>query len=264
MPGNGTFTLSVVDATTLDTLKEYDDGSTTWIKGEDGDEFFIVIKSETYDHVRCCIQVDGKDLGYTWKSKAPNESTPLGPLKEGQVMTSGKAGLVTHAYRFVRHAVAETSSSDEDAPHPGCGTITATWHSVECTDTSAICTKTNAWVKDDLPIGGGSHKKDSSVLRSTVGSMPGSLPTVCPGTYEDVEELCTLSIKYTTDFGLAVRGLLKDEDVGHAIVKEKCRKRRRGMNVAQEVKEEKVETSEEVEYTVTYNDDGKELITLEE
>ena len=127
----------------------------------------------------------------------------------------------------------------------------------------------DSWAKNDTaPIGGGSHKKDSSVLRSTAGSMPGSLLSVCHGTYEDVEQLCTLTIKYTTDFGLAVRGLLKDEDVGQAVQEESRRKRRRDEeeddDVVEVVKEEENVKPSDEEYTVSYNDDGNEVIALED
>lgn len=246
MPTTDSFGLTLVDAVTREPLKEYHDGSTgtTWVKGEPGDEFFVVVKCEVRDDVKCKIAIDGKDLGYNWVSHAPDTSPFLGPLKSGQTISSGDDDhLTTHALRFVRHEVSRDAESTET--HSISGSVTASWYTAECDARSECSWKMDDWTPEETRVTSG-HAKDSSVLRTVAGSMPGSLNTsVHTHFWRGVDRLRTLEIKYTTDFGLAVRGLLSDEETRP--VKDETPKRRKT----------------DVGYRVHVDASGKEIIELD-
>ena len=255
MPARGSFSLSLVDADSLDPLREYGEclSSVSWVKGEGGDEFFVVLRCEQYNSTKCFVEVDGKDLGYTWISHSPGTSEPLGPIKGGQTARAGSTDLVTHAFRFVRE-----SRSEEHKPS-SFGTVKATWFACEREGDDDAVTL-DGWDEDDT--------FDSS-LRASTGAMPGSLPKVCTGSWVTRDEMCSLSINYTTEIGLAVRGLTNvphkrtaDED---DVVEVKKLKKDDTEDEDKSLKDDEVVdvTKDEVEYRVTTDSDGKEVIELD-
>jgi hypothetical protein len=194
MPSSGPFSLSVVDAISLEPMREYADAMKTWVESKPGDEFFVVVRCHQRRSTKCFIEVDGRDIGYSWVTHAPDTSPPLGPVKSGQESGPGAVDLVTHAFRFVAPA------SDDK---PAFGKIEATW--CACHRESDASPTIRGWPGD-----GG------STPQATSGSIPGNLPSVMGGHWEATEELASVSIHYTTELGLAVRGLVarNSDDAG--------------------------------------------------
>ena len=223
MPSNSHFSLSLVDAVSGEELREYKaDDTSTWVKGDPGEEFFIVVGCHMPPKsIVCALEVDGKDIGYNWICHRANTSMQLGPIKSGQEVGSCTADIVTHAFRFVEvdaNGGGEAGDGNEEGP-PGHGTIVATWYNAEQvhTQTPPSSCSFNAWEGDaEGSLLTTDNKKDCSVLRSTSGSMPGSLPVVSDSVYEKRDKIGSLEIKYTTDFGIAVRGLYPRQPVQYA------------------------------------------------
>lgn len=231
MPSDSHFTLSVLDAVSLDPLREYKGpGGAAWVKGEHGEEFFVEVRCEMTKTVVCYVTVDGKDIGYTWITHRPNVSEPLGPLRESMPTVDAiSTSVPTTAFQFVELEAnqddtapppsAEGGAADERVPIPANGTIVATWYTTEDTPVKVTSShrlgdwESNAGTTD---VGATDNKKDCSVLRSTKGSMPGSVPSVSDVYYGKKELLGRLEIKYSTDFGLAVRGLYPKQEVQYA------------------------------------------------
>ena len=238
MPSTSNFSVALVDAVTQEQLSEYtaSDGS-TWVKGEPGDEFFVSVQTEVSNFsVVCCIEVDGKDIGYTWVTHKADISPPLGPLKGGQSLSTSAKDIVTHAFRFVELEANRTESNEADDDRvvpPGNGEVTAIWYTARETGLLNSDLKIGEWTGDRLEGDRlTDNKKDCSVLRSMNGSMPGSVPGVSPRTYEKDEEIGRLSLKYTTDFGMAVRGLYPKQPVQYARPKKRTE---RDADVVEEV-----------------------------
>ena len=212
---SGPFVASVVDANDKTALTERtDSGGTVWVKGEPGDEFFVTIR-QLYDigHAATAhINVDGKDLGYSlvWK-RGPFVSSPLGPPKSGQSWDD--SDMVTHAFKFMRH-VAPQPSADDERRVPAAGSVTVTFYRavVSADQTAPRQDTTSEWTgSTDTAVA--SHKKEQASLRAGVGSVPGRLPRAADTFYDHKEVLATITIRYTTDFGIAVRGLYTPDEV---------------------------------------------------
>ena len=218
------FTLRLVDAFTKTDLNErVDSNGRTWVKGDGGDEFFVVVENlkDPMSSIKCCISVDGVDLGYTWISHCINKSTPLGPMKSGQTFASGN-DLTAHAFRFVRHertkdevkdeTTRETKNEERDRHIPESGTVTAVWYVATNMGNSIESHRTTDWT-GQTNSKTSSHKKDQSTLHATVGSVPATLPMKNSWDYDTGRELARATIHYTTDFGMAVRGLYSTDEV---------------------------------------------------
>lgn len=214
---SGAFVASVVDAKDNTALKERTDaGGTVWVKGDPGDEFFVTI-GQLFDlghTVTAHIEVDGKDLGYSmvWH-RAPFVSDPLGPAKSGQSWRDGD--MVSHAFQFMRHVASHSSTHDEEgrrAPAAGCVTVTFYRATVSADQTETETESTSEWTGSTEAVVA-SHKKEQASLRAGVGSAPGRVPRATAMFYDCHETLSTITIRYTTDFGIAVRGLYTHEEV---------------------------------------------------
>ena len=111
------------------------------------------------------------------------------------------------------------------APHPlnntPVGTVTASWYTIQKEKHEASPApwsvhnpKYTAWstAGDDVRAAT-HHKKEASTLRAEVGSTPHTLACKTSNiSYLKKDHLQTLTIHYTTSFGLAVRHLLTDEE----------------------------------------------------
>jgi hypothetical protein len=216
MPSRHGFALSVVDAVSRRPLAERTgpDGK-TWVKGESGEEFFVVVKSARHEQVRCCIKVDGQHMGYSFVTDRPTESPAFGPIVERKPHEQVEEGTAaTVAFRFTVSKV-ETATPDDaeaDAP-PTSGTVQATWYSVVATGAAATqYAPVATWHDGAGATVRSDNKKEASALRASAGTTPSSLRNFARATYTTVDELCRLTIHYTSDFGLAVRGLLTQEE----------------------------------------------------
>ena len=66
------------------------------------------------------------------------------------------------------------------------------------------------------------HKKEQSQLRSEEGSAASTLSNPSSGRRARCGELLeTITVQYTSDFGLAVRGLLSEEETGMTTKRQK-------------------------------------------
>lgn len=278
MPSDSMFGLHLVDAVTEGKLREHvDDDGMTWVKGDAGEEFFVQISCETFQTIKCEVSVDGKGIGYTWLTHKPDISIPLGPIKANQdTEPSSTNGMVTHAFRFVELDVPSDQTGgaagddDDENIRPGYGTIVAKWFTTRHVS-SELLFVAKTWEGTEAPASTRSdNKKDASVMRSTVGCMPGSLPPVVPGVYEKHEEIGRLEIRYTSDFGMAVRGLYKTlQPVQWAQPKKRTRdyanltcKEDLDEEEVVEVKKEKKQDVK-VEYNVVVDNKGNEVIELD-
>jgi len=72
-------------------------------------------------------------------------------------------------------------------------------------------TVTTAWAGSSSQAHADNKKEGAAALKSTAGSAPSSFKVSAKASLTH-EEVGRVTIRYTSDFGLAVRGLLKDED----------------------------------------------------
>ena len=175
MPGCGAFSLSLVDADSLDALSEHSGNApfTSYVKAVGGGEFFVVVRCEMRISIKCLIEVDGKDIGYSWITHKPDTSPPLGPLKTGQSTSGGTENLVTHAFRFAM----QNGSRN--------GVVKATWYT--CEQEGGEIMQLDEW------------KTDETNKTAVTGAMPGSLPKVLTTSWKVLDEMACLQIHYTND-----------------------------------------------------------------
>lgn len=191
----------------------------TWVAGEDGAEFFLQIKhTNPGTDTSCKIAVDGEHLT-SWRMRHDNHdwSSKLGAIKRGQSLSAGDQGIM-HALRFQR--VGQSSASrddqeDEDESRlPTFGSVEAKWYrTVKTTQLKSTVNTKGFGGSSAASIGGdkASKKEGAAALRSTAGSVP---TTFVESKFKSTlhEQLGAASIRFTSEFGLAVRGLLRDED----------------------------------------------------
>ena len=240
MPSCGSFSLSLVDADSLDELREYGDvSSVSWVKANSGDEFFVVVRCELNESVKCFIKVDGTSIGYSWLTHSPSTSDPLGPIKGGQASDGNE--IVTHAFRFVHQSVADEKLSS-------FGTVEATWYSVKDTYTPST---------PNLRSWDGDANADAP-LRSCIGSMPGSIPSFDGTSWIIDEKLASLSLHYTSEIGLSVRGLLEEESP----LKRKEAEKEAEEDDVVEIPPPQTTKRVKSEYRIITCGDGKEVIEI--
>jgi len=220
MPTQGSFSAALVDATNRTILQERVDASgIAWVTGEPGDEFFVAVAQT--EHVSCAIKtyvaVDGVDIGYgiVFPSTAPCELPLMGPMASGQTWSDGTA-LVTHAFKFLRHEVKGAAREQDEATGerrvPLAGHVTVRLVRTIKTDRPVVGLALDTWSGDSSVGPRRRYKKDQSELRATIGHTVGTIGCAAPLHYDDQEELACLTIHYTTDFGIAVRGLYTREE----------------------------------------------------
>ena len=211
------FGVRLTQASTGDARHEYFDGTgAAWVKGEEDDEFFIVLTNNDLRPALCKVYVDGVHLGYDFQLPASQTSPPLGVLKSGQ--SFGDSNLLSHALRFVKRARDECTAEDEDDRRiPSAGSVTVKWYNCvwdgpsHKTDPTLT---TTSW-RGASATSSTMHKKEQSQLRSEEGSAASSLCNPSSGVRARCGELLdTITVQYTSDFGLAVRGLLTEEETG--------------------------------------------------
>lgn len=216
------FSLTLTDASTGEERREYVDAmGTTWVKGEKDDEFFIMLKNQDTRHALCRIFVDDVDLGYSYKMPRTRTSAPLGVLKSGQSWSD--SNLISHALKFVENARAG-EEDEEDGRLPSTGSVTVKWyhcmweHNSVKSETSQT---TSSW-SGSSASSSTMHKKEQSQLRSEEGSTASTLVNDPKAqTARCGELLATTTVQYTSDFGLAVRGLLSADETGMTAKRQK-------------------------------------------
>lgn len=222
--------LLLIDAETKQPLPEkVDRHGQTWVQGEPGNEFFVqVIHSlPPFTHVQANVQVDGKDLGYTWITQGPNASDLLGPNKDDDTV---------HSFKFVRHE-ASYEGTEADLVMPSVGTVKAIWSTVYKTaktwddDGSGL----SHWTAlDDNHHANAHNKKDWAALKAGVGSAPQHIAPMSDRVYEDGPLIGSLTIHYTTDFGMAVRGLVDEEEANLPPIKKAKKEDKKPSGTSQE------------------------------
>lgn len=211
MVADGGFRLSIVDATTKQPLRErVDKGDIGWVQGEEGHEFFVTVgvdkrpasrpPNPPAKYVHACIYVDGKDLGYHMRFQSCYTSTspPLGPAKAGQAWN--EEGVV-HAFKF------ERGTSGGGNWHVGSVTVVFRRATLQ---SSAAVPKTTIQTWTGQTASAALHHKEQSSLHAGVGTTPGKMPNVASRPLECHEVLGVLTLRYTSDMGLAVRGMEAD------------------------------------------------------
>lgn len=214
--------LKLVDAQSMEPLAERVDATgTAWVKGEPGAEFFVKVgrglEQMTADPISAQILVDGKDLGYRALLRMLGSSRPLGPHKvraEGPEPTQ----MAIHAFRFQRHEVAPRAPEEPaaDAP-PATGRVEAIFWRTQLRGRVDPWGALQAPEWTEAPRGprAAAHKKDTAGLHAAAGTTLSTLQT-SSNTGVFLEEVGRLTLCYTTDFGMAVRGLYRPEEVGAA------------------------------------------------
>jgi hypothetical protein len=218
------FSLTLTDASTGSERREYVDAmGTTWVKGERDDEFFIMLKNVDSRDALCKIFVDGVDLGYSYKIPRTRSSAPLGVMKTDQSLSD--FNLITHALKFGEKTRAPTGGEDEDGHMPYTGSVTVQWYNCEW---DYNCVKfepkmTSSWSGAASSASSSiMHNKEQSQQRSEEGSTASTLINYPYGpTARRGELLATTTVQYTSDFGLAVRGLLTANETGMSAKRQK-------------------------------------------
>lgn len=210
---SGQFMGTLVHTSGQPLVERKDPDGNVWVKGDAGDEFFVTfgqISSGTCI-VQAVVNVDGADIGYTltWKG-GPYMSNPLGPLVAGQ--GSGST-MKTTAFKFMRHSPCDEGGSS-DTLQPKAGTVRFTFFRVtECSEKKPYhLTPTKGW-SSEATAANSTHKKETTTLCAGVGTTAGDAPIVSTVQYTRHEALATITVCYTTDFGIAVRGLYTPEEV---------------------------------------------------
>ena len=215
------FSMVLLDADTKEPLRErVDSAGRTWVEGEEGRQFFVQVGGENPQTTIATIEVDGTSIGYEWRSSGPRTSEPLGSIKGNNFDEE----RVVRAFRFALHKKQQSGDEAQDS-HPlnntPVGTVTASWYTIQKEKNEASPApwsvhnpKYTAWstAGDDVRAAT-HHKKEASTLRAEVGSTPHTLACKTSNvSYLKKDHLQTLTIHYTTSFGLAVRHLLTDEE----------------------------------------------------
>ena len=218
------FSLTLTDASTGEERREYVDAmGTTWVKGEKDDEFFIMLKNQDLRDALCQIFVDDVDLGYSYRVPRTRTSAPLGVLKSGQSWSD--SNLISHALKFVERTRASTGKEDdEDGRLPSAGSVTVKWYHCiwEYNSVRSETSKTTSSWSGSNASSSTMHKKEQSQLRSEEGSTASTLVNDPKGpTTRCGELLATTTVQYTSDFGLAVRGLLSADETGMTAKRQK-------------------------------------------
>jgi hypothetical protein len=128
-----------------------------------------------------------------------------------------------------------SSQANEDGGFPAAGGITVTFYRATASAHQAEIkteTITSEWRGSDETVAVASHKKEQSSLRAGIGTTLGRLPTASDVAYDRHEVLATLNVRYTTDFGIAVRGLYTPEEVNmpSSPVRKRVKREPRGTN----------------------------------
>ena len=220
------FSLSLTDAATGEVRREYADARSedVWIKGEQGEEFFLRLKNDDTCDAVCIIHVDGVDLGYRITMPSRRESPLLGVPKSGQSWSDST--VMWHALQFVERKRDDDDGSrvddDEDRRLPEVGSVKVDWYQCEYDRDRTLTTGTEAvtkpWPGNSSGVSSSTmHKKEQSQLCSKEGSSVAEFTNRPTAPFARRGPLlATTKILYTSDFGLAVRGLLSAEECGMA------------------------------------------------
>jgi hypothetical protein len=216
------FSLTLTDASTGEECREYVDAmGTTWVKGENNDEFFIILKNQDSRDALCKIFVDDVDLGYSYRMPRTRTSAPFGVLKSGQSWSD--SNLISHALKFVEKTRASIGD-EEDGRLPSTGSVTVKWYHCmwEYNSVKSEASRTTSSWSGSSASSSTMHKKEQSQLRSEEGSTASTLTNDPNGpTARCGELLATTTVQYTSDFGLAVRGLLSADETGMSAKRQK-------------------------------------------
>lgn len=215
------FSLTLTDASTGEGRREYVDAmGTTWVRGERDEEFFIMLRNQDTRDALCRIIVDDVDLGYSYKMPRTRTSAPLGVLKSGQSWSD--SNLISHALKFVEKTRA--SPGEEDVRLPSTGSVTVKWYNCmwEYSSVKSDTAQTTSSWPGSSAASSSMHKKEQSQLRSEEGSTASTLLNDFKGPTARIGELlATTTVQYTSDFGLAVRGLLSADETGMTAKRQK-------------------------------------------
>ena len=206
------FAASLTNASTGEELRMYEDGAgQAWVKGEPGDEFFIRLNNDDARHALCGVRVDGVGIGYDMPVLGKTRSIPLGVLKSGPSWSD--ESLITHALKFVEQKREAVGNDEDEGRPPTSGTVTVQWYEYGPRANVANDTTTAKW-SGGKNAASGMHKKEQSQLRSEEGSAASTLKNYPGPRPRRGALLHTITVRYTSDFGLAVRGLLSREETG--------------------------------------------------
>ena len=141
----------------------------------------------------------------------------IGPLKPGQddeekpLKVKGAEAhnqKIAHAFKFVR--VDQVPAGAFESLPPSFGRIEAVWR--RCTPSGGGASSLFLW-QGSSSSASAESKEGAAALKAALGSTPTSLPVLDAGKYwEEHEEIGRAHIRYTSEFGLAVRGLLPAQD----------------------------------------------------
>ena len=201
------FVLAVVDAATEAPYPTYTDASgESWVCGEPGKEFYVRVtsqgKMEIPEYYRLSVTVDGSRVGYDCVLETHKYGSAMFGIPKGDVSIN--------AFKFVRHDLSSSSENPDDAmdARPGQGQIQLNVFKV---DRLAKFENVPVIVPDEwnasAPSTRGKNKKDSSVLSAGKGTSTQSLVGLSKYDYTDGVQVEVQTLNYTTEFGLAVRGM---------------------------------------------------------
>lgn len=257
------FALQLVDATAGIPLNEHIDGSgQAWVAGEEGDEYFLQVRhvADPGCDTKCIIEVDGEEIDSRRKGLGSRLtwSHNLGLRKAGQTVAPGEEGII-HALKFARIGQAAAAgdgggAEDEDGRPPAHGLIVARFHRYTVIGKrTKESTASSRW-QGSSSQQGDNKKEGAAALKSTTGSAPSSYKVSRHRTQTN-EEVGRVSIRYTSEFGLAVRGMLTagndDQQQADAPARTKRRKREAGDHSA-------ASSSAAAHVTIGDDDDEKE------
>lgn len=198
---SGPFSLRLIRSGTDAAYEEHvDSKGETWIAGEEGEEYWIELGvKEATGHTLAEVQVDGSGIGYRWRGKDEYVS------KVGASKGSVPGEVAVHsAFAF---AEMKTEPDGDGQGNRECGTIKVSWYSARNKNVP-VTTHTKGWKEGGDGVKG-SGKEKIGGLKSKMGSATRSVGSTAVNRWEMGSLLKTLTIRYTSEFGLVVRGILR-------------------------------------------------------
>lgn len=198
------FSLSLLNVDTGSAFKEHlDDKGNSWVAGEAGIEYWIEVQSDKEAGLTLAeVEVDGVKIGYRVKADSCKR-------KIGAWNASDNSSFKALAFSDARSDNVE--GGEDSANKPSFGMIKVTWYrAIVTTSSQSNSVKIKQWVGGSRPPSHSKGKEKAGSLKTTVGTTTASGARLCKEHYKNGDVLCTLCLYYTSEFGLAVRKILKE------------------------------------------------------
>lgn len=194
--------MEILDAISLQPLREFVHNGEVWVEGRPGNEYLIKISSHKYGTRSLAdpIMIDGSSIGYIFQQGPDiNLNATLGPIgSSGVEDTSGTVNC--KAFRFSRPVFGDIGSTSHH------GSIQTTWFKARDSEVPSSPVFFPSWKESD-GVAIDSKKNSVGSLKSTPGSSDVSVAKAT-STWHMEEKICTITIRYCEAAGLVAQGII--------------------------------------------------------